>query len=59
MHSFSPRPLFDAGSGDGQFLLYNVGPLIGSGKFDVIAIARSPDEANRWMTERLPELLGI
>ena len=51
--------LFDAGSGDGQFLLYNVGPLIGSGKFDVIAIASSPDEANRWMTERLPELLGI
>ncbi|MBT6783473.1 MAG: hypothetical protein HOA95_01515 [Planctomycetes bacterium] len=51
--------LFDASSGEGQFLLYNVGPLTLSGKFDVIAIAESSDEADRWMTEGLPELLGV
>jgi hypothetical protein len=51
--------LFDARTGTGHFLLYNVGPLTLSGKFDVIAIAESPDEADRWMTEVLPELLGV
>ncbi|MGE4620036.1 MAG: hypothetical protein AAEJ04_09545 [Planctomycetota bacterium] len=51
--------LLDVRSGEGQFLLYNVGPLRQSGKFDVIAIAADSDEADRLLTEVLPELLGV
>ena len=51
--------LLDARTGSGHFLLYNVGPLERSGKFDVIAIAATPAEADRLLTEVLPELLGV
>ncbi|MBT6542065.1 MAG: hypothetical protein HOM39_10960, partial [Planctomycetes bacterium] len=51
--------LFDVSSGEGQFLLYNVGPLALSGKFDVIGIGHNADEADRLLTEVLPELLGV
>jgi len=51
--------LLDARTGRGHFLLYNVGPLERSGKFDVIAIAATPAEADRLLTGVLPELLGV
>ncbi len=50
--------LFDATTGQGRFVLYNVGPLKERGKFDVIALGESPDEARQVLEELLPELLG-
>lgn len=51
--------LYDVRSGEGQFLLYNVGPLKLSGKFDVIGIGNNAAEADQLLTEVLPELLGV
>ncbi|MEE2889326.1 MAG: hypothetical protein VX404_02680 [Planctomycetota bacterium] len=51
--------LYDVRTGEGHFLLYNVGPLTLSGKFDVIGIGQNADEADRLLTEVLPELLGV
>ena len=51
--------LYDVRTGEGQFLLYNVGPLKLSGKFDVIGIGQNADEADQLLTEALPELLGV
>lgn len=42
---------------DGRFVLYNVGPLANDGKFDVISIGDSPDEAWAGTQEVLPKLL--
>ena len=51
--------LYDVRTGEGQFLLYNVGPLVLSGKFDVIGIGNNAAEADQLLTEVLPELLGV
>ena len=46
--------LFDAASGKGRFLFYNVGPLDRHGKLDVISIGDDPDDAARGVVELLP-----
>jgi hypothetical protein len=50
---------FDADSRRGRFIFYNVGPLAGHGKLDVISIGVDQDDAERGMLEILPELLGL
>ena len=47
----------DPARGTGRFILYNVGPLAAFGKFDVIALGDTQDEAERAMVELLPGLL--
>jgi hypothetical protein len=44
---------------EGRFLFYNVGPLLESGKLDVIAFGETQEEAERALTEELPALLGV
>ncbi len=51
--------LLDVRKGEGQLLLYNVGPLKDSGKFDVVGIAATAGEADRLLEETLPRLLGL
>lgn len=48
---------FDIESGRGRFIFYNVGPLDGHGKFDVISIGDDPADAERGVLEALPSLL--
>ena len=48
---------FDPVRGTGRFVFYNVGPLAGFGKFDVIALGHTQDEAERAAVETLPQLL--
>lgn len=48
--------LFDARTGRGRFILYNVGCLP-TGKFDVIALGADVDDASRALEERLPQLV--
>lgn len=50
---------YDARSGKGRFVFYNVGPLAGSGKIDVISLADTWDEVERGFSEILPQALGI
>lgn len=52
------RDAFDARTGHGRFLFYNLGPLHEHGKFDVISIGTDQADAEAGMLERLPELLG-
>jgi hypothetical protein len=51
--------LYDAETGEGRFILYNVGPLTDVGKFDIISIGESPGEAKQGIDEVLPERLGL
>ncbi len=51
--------LYGPDNREGRYILYNVGPLAGSGKFDVIALGDDADDAHRGLTELLPEKLGI
>lgn len=51
--------LYDVRTGQGNYVLYNVGPQALSGKFDVIGIAETSEGANRLLTEELPEILGV
>lgn len=51
--------LFDPSTGQGRYVLYNVGPLAGSGKLDVIALGDSPAHADALMLEGLPRALGL
>lgn len=51
--------LYSPDDGEGRFALYNVGPLEGIGKFDVISLGDSPRDARRGLDEILPERLGI
>ena len=48
---------FDPVRGTGRFVFYNVGPLGGFGKFDVIALGNTQGAAERAMIETLPQLL--
>ncbi len=50
---------YDATTGRGRFLFYNVGPLVASGKFDVIAWGSSQSDAERALEHELPGLLGL
>ncbi len=50
---------FDAATGRGRFVFYNVGPLRRFGKLDVIAVAPSQQQAEAAIEEDLPRLLGL
>ncbi|MBT8494438.1 MAG: hypothetical protein KJO07_15385 [Deltaproteobacteria bacterium] len=49
--------LFRTDRPGGRYIFYNVGPLAGSGKLDVIAIGETQEAAEQAMTEELPALL--
>ncbi len=51
--------IYDPVTGDGSYILYNVGPLATAGKFDVVAIGSTPAEAERLIEEDLPRRLGL
>ena len=51
--------VFRTESGQGRFILYNLGPLDGHGKFDVISIGTDPEDAERGVLEILPKRLGL
>ncbi len=51
--------LYDRSSGQGRYLLYNVGPLVDRGKFDVIALGERQAEVDRAIEEDIPRLLGL
>lgn len=50
---------YDRRTGLGRYLLYNVGPLKGSGKLDVIALGETMEQADEAMEVDLPRLLGL
>ena len=50
--------LYDPASGEGRFILYNVGPLRESGKLDVIAIGETQQEAEAALEVELPQLFS-
>lgn len=49
--------LYDARTGNGHFILYNVGCLRDSGKFDVIALGATREESSHRLEQQLPDLL--
>jgi hypothetical protein len=51
--------MFETDWGLGRFIFYNVGPLDGHGKFDVISIGVDQEDAERGILEILPERLGL
>lgn len=51
--------LFDPRTGQGRYLVYNVGPLAGSGKLDVIALGRTQDEAEEALLSGFAQALGL
>ena len=51
--------VFETETGEGRFILYNLGPLDGHGKFDVISIGANQEDAERGVLEILPERLGL
>ena len=51
--------LYDAKNRRGRFIFYNVGPMTDSGKFDVIAIGETQQQAESALEDELPELLGL
>lgn len=51
--------LFDASTGQGRFLFYNVGPLTERGKLDVVSLGADPADAAHGVQEILPRLLGL
>ena len=51
--------LYSPQTGDGRFILYNVGPLDEHGKFDVISLGEDSDDARRGIDEVLRERLGL
>ncbi len=50
--------LYDARTGQGRFVLYNVGCLEPFGKFDVIALGEDLADATHALEELLPDALG-
>jgi hypothetical protein len=51
--------LYDPATGEGRFAFYNPGPLAETGKFDVVSIGATFEEAKTGVEEVLPELLGL
>ena len=49
--------VYDARTGKGRFILYNVGCLPVYGKFDVIALGETPEEATKALEQDLEERL--
>ena len=49
--------VFDARTGKGRFIFYNVGPILEHGKFTVISLGKSTEEAKKGVTDLLPRLL--
>jgi len=50
---------FDAESGRGRFIFYNLGPMHGHGKLDVISIGIDQADAEHGVLEVLPKRLGL
>ncbi|MGB8328864.1 MAG: hypothetical protein WCE62_01960, partial [Polyangiales bacterium] len=51
--------VFHTETGQGRFILYNVGPLNQHGKLDVISLGVDQDDAERGLLEILPQRLGL
>lgn len=51
--------LYDASTGTGRYILYNVGPLAERGKFDIIALGETPAIARQNLEDHLPQRLGL
>ncbi len=51
--------LYDARTGRGRFILYNLGCLAPAGKLDVIALGSDLTAATQALEEELPRLLGL
>lgn len=49
--------LYSPETGQGRFLLYNVGPLSGRGKFDVVGLGADPEDAWHGVRDVLPRTL--
>ena len=53
------RDAFDTRTQTGRYIFYNVGPLAGCGKLDVIALGATQADAEQAMLADLPRLLGL
>jgi len=51
--------LYRTETGDGRFILYNPGPVREHGKFDVVSMGRTREEAAEGIEEVLPDRLGL
>jgi hypothetical protein len=51
--------LYDPSTGQGRYILYNVGPLAAHGKLDVIALGDTQAEAEQALLADFPRLLGL
>lgn len=51
--------VFRADTGEGRFILYNVGPLDVHGKLDVISLGSDQEDAEHGVLEILPKRLGL
>ena len=51
--------LYDPSTRKGRFIFYNVGPLGRFGKFDVVALGATPEQADAAVMEDLPHLLKV
>jgi len=51
--------LYDPATAEGRFVFYNVSPLARTGKLDVVAFGRTPEEAEEALAEELPRRLGL
>lgn len=51
--------LYDPRTGEGRFVLYNMGMLSRYGKLDVISLGRSVEDATEALEVQLPKLLGL
>jgi hypothetical protein len=51
--------VFDRRQQTGRYIFYNLGPLAGSGKFDVIAIGKTQAEAEQALLADLPRRLAL
>ena len=51
--------LYDPKTGAGRYVLYNVGPLVDRGKFDVIALGATQSEVDGAIESELPKILGL
>ena len=51
--------LYDASTGQGQFVLYNVGCLERHGKLDVIALGATEAESESLLEDAFPQVAGF
>ena len=50
---------YNPATGEGRFVFYNVGPLEGRGKLDVVSLGATPEDAMEGVEVVLPRLLGL